>query len=111
MENKLRLERRTYGEDGFKMTWGAQYEFARFNNRTVSQRFLFLQDTLIVVDFNSAFDLHKYDAFLQASKPFAEGRVTLGGGLRLDGNEVNAQMANPLRQLSPRWRCGGVSRS
>ncbi len=108
MENKLRLERRTYGEDGFKMTWGAQYEFARFNNRTVSQRYLFLQDTLITVDFNSAFDLHKYGAFLQASKPFAEGRVTLSGGLRLDGNEVNAQMANPLRQLSPRvalrWR-------
>lgn len=102
MENKLRLERRTYGEDGFKMTWGAQYEFARFNNRTVSQRYLFLQDTLITVDFNSAFDLHKYGAFLQASKPFAEGRVTLSGGLRLDGNEVNAQMANPLRQLSPR---------
>ena len=102
MENKLRLERRTYGEDGFKMTWGAQYEFARFNNRTVSQRYLFLQDTLITVDFNSAFDLHKYGAFLQASKPFAEGRVRLSGGLRLDGNEVNAQMANPLRQLSPR---------
>ena len=102
MENKLRLERRTYGEDGFKMTWGAQYEFARFNNRTVSQRYLFLQDTLVTVDFNSAFDLHKYGAFLQASKPFAEGRVTLSGGLRLDGNEVNAQMANPLRQLSPR---------
>ena len=85
MENKLRLERRTYGEDGFKMTWGAQYEFARFNNRTVSQRYLFLQDTLVTVDFNSAFDLHKYGAFLQASKPFAEGRVTLSGGLRLDG--------------------------
>ena len=102
MENNLRLERRTFGEDGFKMTWGAQYEFARFNNRTVSQRYLFLQDTLITVDFNSAFDLHKYGAFLQASKPFAEGRVTLSGGLRLDGNEVNAQMANPLRQLSPR---------
>ena len=102
MENKLRLERRTYGEDGFKMTWGAQYEFARFNNRTVSQRYLFLQDTLVTVDFNSAFDLHKYGAFLQASKPFAEGRVTLSGGLRLDGNEVNAEMANPLRQLSPR---------
>ena len=97
-----RSERRTYGEDGFKMTWGDQYEFARFNNRTVSQRYLFLQDTLVTVDFNSAFDLHKYGAFLQASKPFAEGRVTLSGGLRLDGNEVNAEMANPLRQLSPR---------
>ena len=36
MENKLRLERRVYGEGGAKLTWGAQYEFARFNNSTYS---------------------------------------------------------------------------
>lgn len=108
MENKLRLERRLYGEEGFKLTWGAQYEFAKFNNRTFSQRYLFLQDTLVEVDFESEFDLHKYGAFVQASQSLAEGRVTLSGGLRVDGNEVNKSMANPLRQLSPRvalrWR-------
>ena len=102
MENKLRLERRRYGAEGFKLTWGAQYEFAKFNNRTYSQRYLFLQDTLVEIDFESAFDLHKYGAFIQASKPMADGRITLSGGLRMDGNEVNANMANPIRQLSPR---------
>lgn len=102
MENKLRLERRRYGEGGFKMTWGAQYEYARFTNDTYTERYLFLQDTIVTVDFESAFDLHKYGAFLQASKPVADGRITLSGGLRVDGNEVNAAMANPLRQLSPR---------
>ena len=102
MENKLRLERRRYGAEGFKMTWGAQYEYARFTNDTYTERYLFLQDTLVTIDFQSAFDLHKYGAFVQASKPFAEGRLTLSGGLRVDGNEVNAAMANPLRQLSPR---------
>ena len=102
MENKLRLERRRYGEEGLKVTWGAQYEYARFTNDTYTERYLFLQDTLVTIDFESAFDLHKYGAFLQASKPFADGRVTLSGGLRVDGNEVNASMANPLRQLSPR---------
>ena len=102
MENKLRLERRRYGAEGFKMTWGAQYEFARFTNDTYTERYLFLQDTLVTIDFQSAFDLHKYGAFVQASKPFADGRVTLSGGLRVDGNEVNAAMANPLRQFSPR---------
>ena len=102
MENKLRMERRRYGAEGLKVTWGAQYEFARFSNRTFSERYFFLQDTLITVDFESAFDLHKYGAFLQASKPMADGRVTLSGGLRVDGNEVNADMSNPLKQLSPR---------
>ena len=102
MENKLRLERRRYGAEGFKMTWGAQYEFARFTNDTYTERYLYLQDTLVTIDFQSAFDLHKYGAFVQASKPFADGRVTLSGGLRVDGNEVNAAMANPLRQFSPR---------
>lgn len=102
MENKLRLERRRYGAEGFKLTWGAQYEFAKFNNRTYSQRYLFLQGTLVEIDFESAFDLHKYGAFIQASKPMADGRITLSGGLRMDGNEVNANMANPIRQLSPR---------
>lgn len=102
MENKLRLERRRYGADGFKMTWGAQYEYARFTNDTYTERYLFLKDTLVTIDFNSALDLHKYGAFIQASKPFADGRVTLSGGLRVDGNEVNVSMSNPLRQLSPR---------
>ena len=102
MENKLRLERRRYGAEGFKMTWGAQYEYARFTNDTYTERYLFLQDTLVTIDFQSAFDLHKYGAFVQASKPFADGRVTLSGGLRVDGNEVNAAMANPFRQFSPR---------
>lgn len=102
MENKLRLERRRYGEQGLKLTWGAQYEYARFTNDTYTERYLFLQDTLVTIDFNSALDLHKYGAFIQASKPFSEGRLTLSGGLRVDGNEVNAAMANPLRQLSPR---------
>ena len=102
MENKLRLERRVYGQEGFKMTWGAQYEFAQFTNRTQSQRYLFLSDSLVKVDFESAFGLHKYGAFVQASQPFFDGRVTLSGGLRIDGNEFNASMSNPLRQVSPR---------
>ena len=102
MENKLRLERRKYGEDGLKVTWGAQYEYARFTNRTFSSRYSFLQDSVVTIDFDTGLDLHKYGAFLQASKPMADGRVTLSGGLRIDGNEVNAEMANPLAQLSPR---------
>ena len=33
----------------------------------------------------------------------ADGRVVLSGGVRVDGNEVNARRwSNPLRQLSPR---------
>jgi hypothetical protein len=102
MENKLRLERRVYGEGGRKLTWGAQYEFARFNNSTFTQRYVFTQDTLQTFDFESAFDMHEYGAFVQASQSMADGRVVLSGGVRMDGNEVNAAMANPFRQLSPR---------
>ena len=102
MENKLRLERKRYADGGLKVTWGAQYEYARFTNRTFNRRYSFLADSIVTVDFDTGLDLHKYGAFLQASKPVANGRVTLSGGLRVDGNEVNAEMGNPLRQLSPR---------
>jgi hypothetical protein len=102
MENKLRLERRRYGAEGLKVTWGAQYEFARFNNRTYSQQYFFLEDSLVALDFESAFDMHEYGAFIQGSKPIWDNRAVLSGGIRVDGNEVNTAMANPLRQLSPR---------
>lgn len=102
MENKVRLERRIYGDGGAKLTWGAQYEFAKFNNSTLTQRFIFSQDTLVTIDFESAFDMHEYGAFVQGSKSMADGRVVLSGGVRVDGNEVNDNMSNPLRQLSPR---------
>lgn len=102
MENKFRLERRKYGEGGFKMTWGAQYEFGRFTNSTFTERYVFLEDTIVTFDFESAFDLHKYGGFMQASQNMADGRVVLSAGARVDGNEVNARMANPLRQFSPR---------
>ena len=102
MENKLRLERRIYGDGGAKLTWGAQYEFAKFNNSTYVQRYDVQQGSLLTFDFESAFDMHEYGAFVQASQSMADGRVVLSGGVRIDGNEVNEQMANPFRQLSPR---------
>ncbi len=102
MENKFRVERRIYGDGGAKLTWGAQYEFAKFNNSTYTQRYVFSQDTLVTFDFESAFDMHEYGAFVQGSKSMADGRVVLSGGVRVDGNEVNAKMSNPLQQLSPR---------
>lgn len=103
MENKLRLERRVYGEGGLKLTWGAQYEFAKFNNSTYVQRYNALEGSLVTFDFESAFDMHEYGAFVQASQTISDGRVVLSGGARIDGNEVNAEMGNPLRQFSPRF--------
>ena len=91
MENKFRVERRIYGDGGAKLTWGAQYEFAKFNNSTYTQRYVFSQDTLVTFDFESAFDMHEYGAFVQGSKSMADGRVVLSGGVRVDGNEVNAR--------------------
>ena len=102
MENKLRLERRLYGPDGLKVTWGGAYEFARFFNSTSTSRYEFSTDTLVQLEFESAFDLHKYGAFIQASKPLFEERMTVSGGLRIDGNEYAEGMSNPLEQLSPR---------
>jgi hypothetical protein len=103
MENKFRVEHKLYLTNGWKMNYGLNYEFAKYNNSSFFRQFSYLSNSLEQVDFFSEIDLHKYGAFGQVSKTSANNRLVLSAGLRMDGNEFAASMANPLDQLSPRF--------
>lgn len=103
MENKLRLEHKLFLDGGWKLNYGAGYEYARFINESSFQQYSFEADALVNVGFESNIDLHKYALFGQMSKTFLAERLTLSVGLRTDGTEYSQEMANPLNQLSPRF--------
>lgn len=103
IENKFRIERRQYLPKGWKMTYGVNYEYAKYNNTSRFEQFFFETGELGLVDFASAFNMHKYGGFVQSSFSTLNERLTLSGGLRFDGNDYSQQMANPLNQFSPRF--------
>lgn len=100
IENKLRVERTTrLGK--WKFLYGINYEFAKYNNRTLQT--VNVRDSVIKINYSSAFSMNKYGGFAQISRQLAGDRLTLSGGLRVDGNDYNSSMQNPLNQLSPRF--------
>lgn len=103
IENKFRVERKIFKDNGLKVTAGINYEYAKFNNQSEFDQFSFAEATVQTVFFDSAFDMHKYGAFAQASKSFLKERLSLSFGLRVDGNEYSESMSNPLEQFSPRF--------
>ena len=102
IENKFRAERRWAGPSGWEATWGGAYEYVKYENATAEQRFNPLTGDLDAVNFQIGFKAHKYGAFVQASRRFAQERLTLSGGLRMDGSDAAPGLRNPLRQSSPR---------
>lgn len=100
IENKFRLEN-SYYKNKLKITYGAGYELAKYNNSTYNKQ-TDPEGNIYAVDFNSEIQLSKYALFSQASYPFFERRLIVSGGLRTDFNNYSADMSNPLKQLSPR---------
>ncbi len=98
-ENKLRFEH-TYRNSGFKLNLGLNAEHLRYTNETFNK--VASASGPIIIDFSSDLDLFRYGFFGQASQDFFERRLTLSAGLRLDGNDYNSNMSNPINQLSPR---------
>lgn len=103
IENKFRIERRQYLPNNWKLSYGVNYEFAKYNNSSEFEQFFFETQSVGTVNFSSAFDMHKYGAFGQVSRSLLSERLVLSAGLRVDANEYSPEMANPLDQLSPRF--------
>ena len=100
IENKLRAERTTR-LGAWKFLYGLGYEFAKYNNFTFQTRNV--GTTAILVNYMSDFKMQKYGAFAQISRKMDEDRLVLSLGARLDGNNFNKNMSNPLNQFSPRF--------
>lgn len=101
IENKLRIEN-TIRVDGYKINYGINYEYAKYNNQTF-QKISLPNGELFTLNINSAFNMNKYGFFGQVSKKYMEERLILSLGFRADGNNFNDEMTNPLKQFSPRF--------
>lgn len=99
IENKLRIEN-TYRKAGWKLNFGAGYQYATYTNETFSKREI--QGEIVLLDFNSKLNVNKFEAFTQLSKSFMNDRLSLSLGLRTDFNDYSPNMSNPINQLSPR---------
>jgi hypothetical protein len=101
IENKFRYEHTSSYKGGLKVNYGGNFEYAKFYARTFNKTFV--SDQPVTFDNESAFDLFKWGAFGQVSKELAAKRLVLSLGLRADANSYNDEMANLLKQLSPRF--------
>lgn len=99
IENKLRFEH-TLRKAGFKINYGALYEFATYKNETFTK--VSTPNGILTIDYDSKINFNKYGFFSQVSKAFFGERWTLSAGVRADGIDYTAETANPFKQLSPR---------
>ncbi|MDG1333443.1 MAG: TonB-dependent receptor [Crocinitomicaceae bacterium] len=97
-ENKLRLEN-TWIKNGFRVTSGLGYEYARYYNSTYNK--VVVNGAPVEVDFESNLFISKIAGFAQVSKSLFKKKLDVSAGLRTDISTYSASLANPLNQLSP----------
>lgn len=100
VENKFRIEHTARLNKAIKINFGLNVEYDKYNNSTFNKIATpFGVDT---IDFKSEFDMWRYGVFGQASFLLFRDRFALSLGLRMDGNDYDESMKNPLHQISPR---------
>jgi len=103
-EIKTRYERTILGDKGFRLTFGAGYEFARYRNSSFRRIFLNgPEENEISYDTETNLTLGKFSAFGQISRAYLDEKLSISLGLRTDFNTYSSEMSNPLTQLSPRF--------
>jgi outer membrane receptor for ferrienterochelin and colicin len=100
-EIKSRFERTIIGDDGFRTTFGAGYEYVHYRNSTF--RRLFSGENEKIIDYDANLKFGKYNLFGQVSRGFLGERLNLSLGVRTDANTYSKQMSNPIPQISPRF--------
>ena len=100
IETKFRFEN-TVRNNGWKINFGTGIEAVTYKNKTY-QKIIFqnIEDTL---NFNSELNFIKSSLFGQVSKKLMNNKLVASLGIRTDHNSYSKQMANPLKQLSPRF--------
>jgi len=102
IENKIRYEEVTR-KLGYKVTYGAGAEFAKYENGTFQRVFIPKEnDTVTQINYKSNLKVVKWNLFGQVSKSFLQEKLILSIGLRTDANNYSSQMSAMLKQASPR---------
>lgn len=100
-ETKLRFEHNYRSDKGYKLIYGVDLQYADYKNNTFRKSFTGSLPSAL--NYESEIDFVKYALFGQASRDFAENRLTLSLGLRADGNGYSEKMGNLFSNLSPRF--------
>jgi len=98
IENKLRIEN-TSRFGSFKINYGVSYEFAKYINESNTLFVTPLGPQQVIQESN--LNINKYGVFGQLSRKMFKDRLILSMGFRMDGNDYNKEMRNPLNQFSP----------
>jgi len=98
-ENKLRFER-VYPDLPFRVLIGGGVKLAHYTNNTY--RKVLINGVPTDLNYATNLSLFGYQLFGQVSDSYLDNRLNLSLGLNLSGNGYNANMRNPLNQLSPR---------
>lgn len=101
LETKLRFESHVNSTSGFKFTYGAELQDARYFNQTFRKRYD--QGVPFETDYRSKINFIKYGLFGQVSGDFIANKLQLSLGIRADGASYDDQMNNLLKQISPRF--------
>lgn len=100
IENKFRAEHDLRLGD-FKLNYGINYEYVKYNNRTFNR--IFTGAGPQTINFSSDLDLNRYGLFAQGSRKLLQDRLVLSLGFRMDANDYSSDMSNLLEQFSPRF--------
>ena len=100
-EIKARYEKTITDLKGFKLSYGAGYEYAHYRNSTF--RRVFYKGFEDDINYDTNLKLGKFSIFGQASRTVLNDKLSLSFGLRTDANNYSSAMSNPLSQLSPRF--------
>jgi len=103
IENKIRYEE-VLRTEGYKISYGAGAEFAKYENNTFQKVFIPAgDDTITEINYASELKLFKWNVFAQVSKSIFEERLLLSLGIRSDANDYSTKMSNLFKQISPRF--------
>lgn len=99
IENKMRFE--YFANPGtISLNTGFNVETAHYYNRTSNT--LFVNNAITKIDYLSKLNMIKWGAFISFSKSLFNNKLNLSAGARVDANNYNSNMQNPLNQFSPR---------
>lgn len=101
IENKFRFENTTRYDNGLKLNWGINFEYAQYTNNTFNRSFA--NSIPVTIDYYSDLNLFEWGIFSQLSKGFAGERLVLSLGARIDANSYSKEMNNLLNHFSPRF--------
>lgn len=100
IENKLRYElsMKLYN---YTLRTSLNTETANYTNATFQK--IYVGGNPVNINYSTDLSMLKYGGSAQLSGKYLDESLTLSLGTRIDGNNYNDRMANPLKQFSPRF--------